>query len=126
MEADIGVVTDNYSYKVENISTSEDTKQYIARVRVPNHNSEVQGPNVRLRIREKPGEFLVTVQKHPCARKSMSGVYTFLCHGARILYLSHWLCLIGANTHTHAHSVHFWMFGRQRLLTCPETFACTY
>ena len=74
VEADIGVVTDDYSYKVENISMSEGRKQYFARVRIPNLNTAVNGPSVRLEVSEKPGEFLVTVQKHQHVCKSMSGL----------------------------------------------------
>ena len=61
--ADNGAVTANYSYKVDNVTMS-DEGQYVARVTVPNQ-PQVQGPNVRLNVGAKPGEFLVTTRKHP-------------------------------------------------------------
>ena len=55
--ADNGNVTNNYGYKVDDVTMS-DTGQYIARVAAP-HQDPVQGPSVRLTVREKPGEFFV-------------------------------------------------------------------
>ena len=59
--ADNGNVTDNYRYKVDDVTMS-DMGQYFARVAVLNQDEYffiVQGPTVRLNVREKPGEFLV-------------------------------------------------------------------
>ena len=55
--ADNGIVTDNYGYKVDNISML-DTGQYFARVIVSNQDS-VLGTIVWLIVGAKPGEFSI-------------------------------------------------------------------
>ena len=52
--ADNGAVTANYSYKVDNVTTS-DADHYYATVTVPNQ-ATIQSPAVRLIVAEKPGE----------------------------------------------------------------------